>query len=56
MNDYLTAISTIEMTRNRPASTSTYRPRPSRRKASIGPRIAALLRGAPRRSAAPAPA
>jgi len=54
MNDYLTAIATAEMTRSRPRTAWTHRPYPRRRKSTVGPRIAALFRPAPARSAAPA--
>jgi hypothetical protein len=56
MNDYLTAIATAEMTRNRPRAAWTHhRPYPRRRRRALGVRIAALLQIAPAGRAAAVP-
>jgi hypothetical protein len=55
MNDYLTAVATLEMVRPHPRSSWTHRPQPRRRQRSIGSRIAALMRVAPPRRAAAVP-
>jgi hypothetical protein len=55
MNDYLTAIATVEQTRGYPRAGWTHRPHPRRRKRILGARIAALLHvSAPRQAAAAA--
>lgn len=54
MNDYLTAIASLELTGNRPRPAWTHRPYPRRRRGVVVERIAALLRTAPQRRPAPA--
>ena len=54
MNDYLTAIAALEMTRPQARSAWTHRPYPRRRKRGGGPRVVALLRTAPVRLPIPA--
>jgi hypothetical protein len=55
MNDYLTAVATLELTRSRPRPAWTHRPYPRRRKRLLANPIAALVRSAPVRRAAPVP-